>query len=105
VSIDASAVRLEGTSENGRYVHTFPDGSEAEMTYVSHSPGVVTITHTYTPPRHRGQGVAAVLVRRAVQDFRKAGMQVIPVCWYAREQFEAHPEWKELLESDKMRSK
>jgi predicted GNAT family acetyltransferase len=100
LSINASDVRLESTSDNGRYIYAFADGSKAEMTYVAHSPGVVTITHTYTPPRHRGQGVAAVLVQRAVQDFRKAGTRVIPVCWFAREQFEEHPEWQDLLASN-----
>jgi predicted GNAT family acetyltransferase len=67
------------------------------MTYAERQPGVVVITHTGTPPRHRGQGAAAALVARAVEDFRAAGQKVIPACWFAREQFDEHPEWADLL--------
>jgi predicted GNAT family acetyltransferase len=67
-----------------------------ELAYVERS-GVVTITHTGTPRHHRGQGVAAVLVARAVADFRDAGQRVIPACSYARDQFQAHPEWGDML--------
>ena len=58
---------------------------------------MVAITHTYTPPQHRGQGIAAALVGRAVEDFRAAGKKVIPACSFAREQFDEHPEWADLL--------
>ena len=59
--------------------------------------GVVTITHTGTPPQHRGQGVAAASSQAPSTDFRAAGHKVVPACWFAREQFDAHPEWSDLL--------
>jgi predicted GNAT family acetyltransferase len=97
VSIDPNQIRLEGAAASGRYVYRFADGSEAEMAYAARQPGVVTITHTGTPPRHRGQGVAAALVAKAVADFRAAGLKVVPACWFVREQFDAHPDWADLL--------
>lgn len=97
MSIDTETVRLEETGSAGRYVVGFPDGSEAELAFVRQGPGVVTITHTGTPPQHRGKGVAAALVERAVADFRAGGQKVIPACSYAREQFAAHPDWADLL--------
>ena len=97
MTVEASRIELEKRASGGRYVYSFPDGSEAEMTYVERQPGIVTITHTATPPRHRGQGVAAALVARAVRDFRAAGQKVIPACWFALEQFEAHADWSDLL--------
>ena len=100
MSIDRDAVILEGGASGGRYLYRFEDGSEAEMAYVERRPGVVTITHTGTPPQHRGQGVAAAIVARAVTDFRAAGHKVVPACWFAREQFDVHPEWSDLLARD-----
>jgi predicted GNAT family acetyltransferase len=97
MSIDRSAIRLEKRSGGGRYSYAFADGSEAEMTYVETSPGVVTINHTETPRRHRGGGTAAALVTRAVEDFRAAGLKVIPTCWFARGMFDAKPKWQDLL--------
>ena len=97
MSIDPAKVRLEGGASGGRYVYAFEDGSEAEMEFVEQRPGVIAITHTGTPPQHRGQGVAAVLVEKAVQDFRGAGKKVIPACGFAREQFGHNPDWADML--------
>jgi predicted GNAT family acetyltransferase len=93
---EPSIVREQGRS-GGRYVRLLADGTEAELTYVEIRPGVVTITHTGTPRQHRGQGIAAALVARAVQDCKAEGKKVIPACWFAREQFGYHPEWSEIL--------
>lgn len=100
MTIEESDIRVEGGPDRGRYIYAFEDGSAAEMNYVAHEPGVVAITYTYTPPRHRGHGVAAVIVSRAVQDFRQAERRVIPLCWFARKQFEEHPDWADLLHRD-----
>jgi predicted GNAT family acetyltransferase len=97
MSIDPGSIRLEGGRGGGRYVHRFADGSEAELTFFERPPGTVTIAHTGTPPRHRGQGVAATLVARAVEDFRAAGQKVIPACPFAASVFAEHPEWSDLL--------
>jgi predicted GNAT family acetyltransferase len=95
--VDPGLIRLSGGSGGGRYSYPFADGSESEMIYVEQRPGVVTITHTETPRQHQGQGVAAALVGRAVEDFRAAGKKVVPACWFARAQFREHPEWADLL--------
>jgi predicted GNAT family acetyltransferase len=96
VSIDAGKIRLDSDAGHGRYSYDFGDGTRAEMSYVERTPGVVTITHTYTPSQHRGQGIAATLVGRAVEDFRAGGKKVVPACWFARQQFDEHPEWADL---------
>jgi len=97
MSIAAKDIRREDRANGGRYSFRFADGSEAEMIYVSEKPDVAIVTHTYTPPEHRGQGVAAALVARAVADFRAERRTVIPSCWFARQEFSAHPEWSDLL--------
>ena len=97
MTIDPKAIRIEGAPDRGRYVYDLPDGSEAELTFFEQPPGVVTIDHTETPPKHRSQGIAAALVARAVEDFRAAGKKVIPACPFAYRTFRKHPEWSDLL--------
>ena len=97
MSIEASDIRLETEPGGGRYVYRFPDGALAELDFVDRDAGVVVITHTGTPPQHRGKGIAAALVKRAVADFRAAGRKVVPACSYADAQFRAHPDWADLL--------
>lgn len=99
MSIDPKAITIDKQAGGGRYVYRFADGDEAEMAFVEQQPGVVLITHTGTPPRHRGQGVAAALVTRAIEDFRAGGKKVIPACSFARDQFAEHAEWADLLAS------
>ena len=97
MSIERKDIRVQHDSGYGRYSYTFSDGSQAEMSYVDRGADVVAITHTYTPSQHRGQGIAAVLVSRAIEDFRSDGKKVIPACWFARQQFDEHPDWADLL--------
>jgi predicted GNAT family acetyltransferase len=97
MSASPSSIRLETEGDRGRYVTALPDGTEAEMTYVEDRPGVVIILHTYTPPKHRGQGVAAALVKKAVEDFRAGKKKVVPACSFARRQFAENRGWSDLI--------
>jgi predicted GNAT family acetyltransferase len=36
-------------------------------------------------------------VRRAVEDARREGFRIIPLCPFAKSQFERHAEWKDVL--------
>jgi predicted GNAT family acetyltransferase len=99
MTVAAQEISKEERPNGGRYFHRFADGTEAEMIYVLDQPDVAIITHTYTPPRHRGQGVAAAIVARGVADFRRENRKVVPSCWFARQEFSAHPEWSDLLQT------
>jgi len=52
--------------------------------------------HTLTPPQHRGNGYAAELIGRALDDVRAAGRKVVPTCWFVDEFVAAHPQYAEL---------
>lgn len=53
--------------------------------------------HTYTEPAHRGQGIAADLVRVALDDVRARGLLVVPACWFVAEFVDANPEYSDLV--------
>ena len=67
------------------------------MTYSRASPTFIIIDHTAVPDALRGRGVGAVLVRRAVEDARREGFKILPLCPFAKSQFERHPDWADVL--------
>lgn len=53
--------------------------------------GVMVLPHTVVDPSFRGRGLAAELVRRALDDARQQGLDVIPSCWYVAQYIGDHP--------------
>ncbi|MCM2310073.1 MAG: GNAT family N-acetyltransferase [Steroidobacteraceae bacterium] len=88
--------REERGTSGGRWVGNL-DGHEAEMTYSRASAALIIIDHTSVPDALRGRGVGPVLVQRAVEDARREGFKILPLCPFAKAQFERHPEWGDVL--------
>jgi uncharacterized protein len=59
--------------------------------------GVITLTHTETPPQARGHGIASQLVQGALADIRARGLKVIPRCSFVKSYMDNHPEYRDLL--------
>ena len=57
----------------------------------------MTITHTLVPEAIGGRGVAAELMRVALQTARAEGWKVVPMCSYAVAYLRRHPEYADLL--------
>lgn len=53
--------------------------------------------HTVTPSADRGNGYAAELVGRALDDVRATGRRVVATCWYVDEYLRSHPEYEDLV--------
>jgi predicted GNAT family acetyltransferase len=53
--------------------------------------------HTEIDRAHRGQDLAAPLVRAALDDARANGMEVVPRCPYVAEFIAEHPEYADLV--------
>ena len=88
--------REEGGPSRGRWL-VVVDGHQAEMTYSRASPTLIIIDHTDVPDALRGRGVGQALVRRAVADARQEGFRILPLCPFAKAQFERHPDWADVL--------
>ncbi|HVL72011.1 MAG TPA: GNAT family N-acetyltransferase [Beijerinckiaceae bacterium] len=89
-------IRREEGSSKGRYLVRL-DGAEAEMTYSRAGETMIIIDHTEVPAALRGRSVGQALVRRAVEDARKEGRSIIPLCPFAKAQIARHPEWQDVL--------
>ena len=59
--------------------------------------GVMWLTHTETPPSLQGRGLAAKVVRAALEHARSHGLKVRPACSYVRTYLRRHPELQDLV--------
>lgn len=66
------------------------DGHAGYVEYES-ADDVMTITHTIVPPAIGGRGIAAALVKAAVEHARAVGLKVDPRCSYAEAWLRRHP--------------
>lgn len=89
-------VEREDGASKGRY-RLVVDGSEAEMTYSRAGERLIIIDHTEVPAALRGRKVGERLVMQAVEDARRDGVDIIPLCPFAKAQFDRHPEWQDVL--------
>ena len=69
------------------------------LTYRRRDDGVIDLVQALTFPEARGQGLAAVLVRRALEDLEGRDARVIPSCWYVRDFIRDNERFQPLLAS------
>ncbi|MGQ9479015.1 MAG: GNAT family N-acetyltransferase [Thermoproteota archaeon] len=74
-----------------------PDSSRAWLKYRLEK-GRVIVVSTFTPPEHRGKGLAARLMDEVVSFASSEGLKIVPLCSYAKSYMEKHPELKHLFE-------
>ena len=72
------------------------DGHEAELLYEPQE-GAIAIVHTGVPPEIGGRGIAADLVKAALEFARAAGLKVAARCSYAEAYVKRHREYDNLL--------
>jgi predicted GNAT family acetyltransferase len=67
------------------------------LAYYRLANGVMTFTHTETPQRLRGRGIASQLVHGALDAARARGLKVVPRCSFVANYVARHPEFDDLL--------
>jgi predicted GNAT family acetyltransferase len=82
-------------SEQSRYEFVDAGQVVAVADYVE-GPDTVELPHTVVSPPVRGRGLAARLVRLALEDIRDSGRRVVPTCWYVAEFIDANEEYADL---------
>ena len=95
-AIGDEKVEREDGPAKGRYLLVI-DGAEAEMTYSRAGDAMIIIDHTHVPDTLRGRKVGERLVRQAVEDARRDGVTIVPLCPFAKAQIDRHPEWQDVL--------
>ena len=99
VRAEAESSRIWIAFEPDRLRATAYEGSTAiGVCTFSEEDQIWTIEHTYVDPPYRDRGIADRLVEKVVTEAKSREKKVVPVCSYAAEWFEAHSEYKRLLQ-------
>jgi uncharacterized protein len=87
---------VTNNTELGRYeIHV--DGRLGGFADYLLAGDVVVFPHTEVSPDLRGRGLAAQLVRAALDDVRATGRAVDPRCWYVARFIDEHREYAGML--------
>ena len=81
--------------ENERFV-IYKDGKEVFVEYMPKE-GELNLYHTHTDPELRGQGLAALVVRAALEYVKENNLKVVPTCSYVQSFISKNEEYKELV--------
>ena len=95
MSDDASGIAVRHDPDSHRFEATV-DGSQAVLDY-QRGDGIISLVHTGVPAAIGGRGVAAALVRAALDYARAEGLKVHPACSYVAAYFKRHPQDADLL--------
>ena len=81
--------------DNERFI-VYSDGQEAFIEYRL-SEDEIDLYHTYTDPELRGKGLAAQVVRAALEFAKKNNLKVVPICSYVQAFIKKNDEYEELV--------
>jgi predicted GNAT family acetyltransferase len=90
------AVKVEHDVSESRF-EIFLDGQLAGYADYAERNGVRDFHHTVTYPQFRGQGLAAQLVKAALDDTKDRGFSVVPSCSYVEHYIAENPSYAELV--------
>ncbi len=90
-------IKTTETGSRGEYLATV-DGHTAEMTYSRTSPTLIIIDHTGVPDAPRGKGVGQALAAHAIDEARKGGWKIIPLCPFFKAQTLRHADWADVIQ-------
>lgn len=89
-------IQSSETGSKGLYTATL-DGHTAEMTYSRASEKLIILDHTGVPDQLRGKGVGQALAAHAIDEARKGGWKIMPLCPFFTAQVLRHPEWHDVI--------
>ena len=94
-------VALEEEETRGRFALRQPPGPDGEvkgtMTFSRAGNTLWIIDHTEVDASLKGTGAGAALVRAGVEEARRRGIRILPLCPFARSQFGRHLEYQDVL--------
>lgn len=95
MSASSTELNIVHKPETGRF-EAIVDGLRCEADYRLDG-HLMHMTHTGVPAQLEGRGIAAALVKAALNWARAEGHKVNPLCSYVRVYIKRHPEWQDLL--------
>jgi uncharacterized protein len=87
---------VEDHPERSRY-EIEVDGERGGFVQYRRSGRELTLIHTETDPRFRGRGLAGHLIAAVLDEARRHGVAVIPLCPFVRSFIADHPGYADLV--------
>lgn len=89
---------MEIKEEKDRFVLVNEDNQEiGEMTWSNAGDKMMIIDHTFVAPSYRGRKLAEKLVFSGVEKARREGKKIIPLCPFAKKEFDTKPDYSDVL--------
>lgn len=91
------AITHESLPGGGKYIAKIEgESASGHLEWEAGDQGIRVATHTIVPKEIGGRGIAALLVKRLMEDARAQGFKVVPQCWYVAKKLDEKPEWADL---------
>lgn len=90
-------IQLEENGSKGAYFIEQDGKRLGEMTYSKAGDNLIIIDHTEVSDALRGTGAGKKLVTAAVENARKNGLKILPLCPFAKSVFDKTPEFADVL--------
>ena len=91
-------ISVQHATDTGRFELRVDGELAAYADTRRHDEGVVEMPHTYTVPSFRGRGLAAHVVRAALDSLAADGQRVLPTCWFVAEFIDTNPQYADLVD-------
>ena len=72
------------------------DGLKPRIEYIL-AKNTIYLTHNEVPAKLEGQGIGTYLVKSVLEDIKKRGLTLVPLCPFVAMFIKRHPEWRELV--------
>jgi predicted GNAT family acetyltransferase len=90
------AVAVHDNPDQQRY-EAAVDGDLAGFTTYRIQPGLIAFLHTEVEDAFEGHGVGSTLIREALEDARRRGLEVLPFCPFVNSFISEHREFVDLV--------
>ena len=88
-------IRLEEVTDSSRRFAAYDGNALAgEVTFVFTGDTMIIIDHTDVSEGYRGQNIGGILVKKVVDYAKEARKSIIPLCPFAKKEYEKHPEYR-----------
>jgi predicted GNAT family acetyltransferase len=94
-----TTLSFENNAAQHRY-EAFADGKLAAYSEYNLLSDSIMFTHTEVLPEHEGKGVGSFIARSALDDARRQGKFVIPVCQFIAAYLRKHRDYLDLVKPE-----
>lgn len=92
-----SEVEVADNPEARRYEAHLDGELAGHVVYRASDDGTLVLVHTVVLPEFEGRGVASGLASALLEDVRRRGLKIVPMCSFIRGYLERHPEHDDLV--------